>query len=171
MRSDELRNRQAPIKARYRADPASAVVTLRARGQLDVERTLCRVKAFSGDVESGLHPAAGGPAGTACSGDMLLDALVACAGVTLCVVATAMEIPLRGGTIEAEGELDFRGTLGVDRAAPIGITRIDLRFTLDSDAPAERLDKLLQLVERHCVIYQTLCHPPRVSASWRAAAP
>lgn len=171
MRSDELRKRQAPIKDRYRSDPASALVTLRARGQLDVDRMICRVGAFAGDVESGLHPAAGGTDGTACSGDMLLDALVACAGVTLCAVAAAMEIPLRGGVVEAEGDLDFRGTLGVDRAAPIGITRIDLRFTIDSDAPPDRLDKLIQLVERFCVILQTLCHPPRIAASWRSAAP
>jgi uncharacterized OsmC-like protein len=164
MNGDELRALQAPIKEKYKADPASARVTLTSRGAVDRERLACTVATSSGNVVSGLHPAAGGPAGTACSGDMLLDALVACAGVTFSAVATAMNVPFRRATISAEGDWDVRGTLGVSREAPIGIPAIRLSFDIDSDAPAEQIDKLIQLTERYCVILQTLKQPPVITA-------
>jgi uncharacterized OsmC-like protein len=155
MRADELRALQAPLKDRYRADPAAAVVTLRAEAELD-EGVACSVETGRALVRAGLHPATGGTGELACSGDMLLQALVACAGVTLRAVATSMGIALRSGRLRAEGELDFRGTLGVDRESPVGIREIRLEVALDSDATAEQLDKLLALTERYCVVWQTL---------------
>ncbi len=160
--AEQLRGLQAPLKERYRADPASAVVTLHARGSLGQD-IRCTVDTPRGPVASGLHPATGGTGELACSGDMLLEALVACAGVTLRAVATAMGVPVRGGTISAEGDLDFRGTLGVSKEAPVGFRSIRLHFDLDSDAPPEQLSKLIQLTERYCVIYQTLAQPPELA--------
>jgi uncharacterized OsmC-like protein len=168
MRSSELRELQAPLKERYRATPAAALVTLRAAGQLGTERLTCKVETGRGLVEAGLHPATGGDGLSACSGDMLLEALVACAGVTLRAVATALEIELRGGTVSAEGDLDFRGTLGVSREAPVGFRDIRLRFDLDTDAPADKLDSLIKLTERYCVVYQTLKTPANLALSVRS---
>lgn len=160
MNADELRARQAPLKARYRADPGAAAVTLKASGTLDVERLTCRLERAGGPIEAGLHPAAGGDGTAACSGDMLLEALVACAGVTLAVVAKAFAVPLRGGSVAAEGDLDFRGTLGIDKQVPVGFQAIRLRFTLDTDASDEQLDSLRKLTERFCVVSQSLTPPP-----------
>jgi uncharacterized OsmC-like protein len=154
MDRDELRARQAPIKQRYRDEPASALVTLRAEGSLD-DGITCSVTTSRALVEAGLHPATGGTGTLACSGDMLLEALVACAGVTLRSVATSLELPVTG-SVRAEGDLDFRGTLGVDREAPVGFTAIRLLFDLEHDASAEQIDKLLELTRRYCVVYQTL---------------
>lgn len=162
MNADELRALQAPLKDRYRAEPESAVVTLRSRGEVG-EGISCRVETSRALVEAGLHPATGGSGMLACSGDMLLDALVACSGVTLRAVATAIGVDVRGGTITAEGDLDFRGTLGVSRDAPVGFREIRLTMDLDTDAAAEQLDKLLSLTERYCVVYQSLKSPPRLS--------
>ncbi len=166
MDAAELRALQTPLKERYRHDPKQALVRLKSSGDLNLAELSCRVHTSEGSVTSGLHPAAGGPTGTACSGDMLLDALVACAGVTLCAVATALSVPLRGGRVLAEAELDFRGTLGLDREVPVGIRNVQLKFELDSDAPREQLDKLVTLVERYCVIYQTLKNPPALNTVW-----
>ena len=160
MDSESLRALQAPLKDKYRADAKSAVVTLRAKGQLG-EHVTCRVETGRALVEAGLHPATGGDGMAACSGDMLLEALVACAGVTLSAVATAIGLEIKSGTVSAEGDLDFRGTLGVSREAPVGFTNIRLRFHLDTTATREQLDKLLQLTERYCVVYQTLRTPPK----------
>jgi uncharacterized OsmC-like protein len=165
MDADELRALQAPIKQLYRDDPEAARITLRASGALDDAHVSCKVSTGKAMVEAGLHPATGGDGSLACSGDMLLEALVACAGVTLRAVATALAIPIRGGTVSAEGDLDFRGTLGVAKDAQVGFTAVRLRFALDSDATAEQLDKLIQLTERYCVIYQTLRQPPPVAVS------
>ncbi len=165
MNADELRAVQAPLKEKYKDDPASAVITMHSSGTLGGEDVVCRVATVRGDVDAGLHPAAGGDGSTACSGDMLLDALVGCAGVTLKAVATAMGIPLRSGTIRAEADADFRGTLGVDRETPVGVTDVRLTFDLDADAPPEKLAKLVELTERYCVVYQTLVNPPRVATS------
>ncbi len=162
MTAEQLRALQSPLKDRYRTEPASALVTLHARGTL-AEDVACTVDTPRGRVEAGLHPATGGTGELACSGDMLLEALVACAGVTLRAVATAMAVPVRGGTISAEGDLDFRGTLGVSREGPVGFSAIRLRFDLDSDAPPEQLQKLIQLTERYCVIYQTLAKSPALA--------
>jgi uncharacterized OsmC-like protein len=161
MNADELRALQAPIKERYRADAESAVVTLRAEGRIG-EGVSCSVQTGRALVQAGLHPASGGTGSLACSGDMLLEALVACAGVTLNAVATALGITLRGGEVRAEGDLDFRGTLGVAKDAPVGFREIRLKFLLDTDAGREQLDKLLQLTERYCVVYQTLRGAPPV---------
>ena len=161
MDADELRALQAPIKQRYRDDPASAIVTLRASGELGAGLS-CKVDTGKALVEAGLHPASGGDGSFACSGDMLLEALVACAGVTLRAVATALAIPLRGGTISAEGDLDFRGTLGVTKGVVIGFGAIRLRFALDSDATPEQHARLIELTKRYCVIYQTLLQPPAI---------
>lgn len=158
MTPDQLEALQAPLKARYRESPQAALITLRAEGALG-EGVSCRVDTMKGLVEAGLHPATGGSGLQACSGDMLLEALVACAGVTLRAVATALAIPLRGGTVRAEGDLDFRGTLGVDREAPVGFRAIRLAFELDTDATAEQLDRLLALTERYCVVLQSLRQP------------
>jgi uncharacterized OsmC-like protein len=151
----ELQTLQKPLKERYREEPAAALITLRADGKLDEEKIACKVETGRVLVEAGLHPATGGTGALACSGDMLLEALVACAGVTLRSVATSMELDV-AGSIHAEGDLDFRGTLGVDREAPVGFTAIRLRFDLASDASKEDLDKLLERTERYCVVGQTL---------------
>ena len=163
MNAEHLRTLQAPLKERYRAQPEVAVITLKAKGRLGDESISCKVETGKALVDAGLHPATGGDGSLACSGDMLLEALVACAGVTLKAVATALDVPLRGGVVSAEGDLDFRGTLGVDKQARVGFSTIRLRFDLDSDASQEQLDKLISLTERYCVIYQTLCNPPPVS--------
>jgi uncharacterized OsmC-like protein len=165
MQADDLRALQAPLKDRYRAEPEAAVVTLHAQGSLDGEGIACRVETGRALVEAGLHPATGGTGEAACSGDMLLEALVACAGVTVKAVATALGIELRGGTVRAEGDLDFRGTLGVDRTAPVGFRDIRLVFDLDTGATPEQLQKLLQLTERYCVVYRTLREPPPVAVT------
>lgn len=164
MKADELRALQAPLKAKYRDNPSSALGTMRATGTLTGDGVICNVKTFTGPVEAGLHPATGGDGRAACSGDMLLEALVGCAGVTLRAVATAMDVPLRGGTITAEGDLDFRGTLGIDKETPVGFKAIRLRFDLDTDATAEQVAKLVQLTERYCVVYQTFAKPPSLSS-------
>ena len=169
MRSSELRELQAPLKERYRAEPQAALVTLRAEGRLGAETLTCKVETGRALVEAGLHPATGGDGLSACSGDMLLEALVACAGVTLRAVATALDIELRGGTVSAEGDLDFRGTLGVSREAPVGFRDIRLRFDLDTDAPADKLENLIKLTERYCVVYQTLRTPAKLDLSVQTA--
>ena len=164
MTADELRAQQGPVKVRYKEDPSSAQLTLKARGTLKGENLICSVASDPGPIDAGLHPAAGGDGVSACSGDMLLQSLVACAGVTVQAVATAMSIPLRGGTVSAEGDLDFRGTLGVSKDAAVGFRSIRLNFQLDTDATAEQRATLLKLTERYCVIYQTLKNPPALSA-------
>jgi uncharacterized OsmC-like protein len=156
MNADDLRILQTPIKERYRAEPEAAVITLRAAGTLDSEGIACRVETGRAIVDAGLHPSTGGTGELACSGDMLLEALVACAGVTLRAVATALEIPVSGGTVSAEGELDVRGTLGVDREASVGFREIRLRFAVDTEASQEQLATLLKLTERYCVVLQTI---------------
>lgn len=165
MDAEELRAVQTPLKERYRAEPKAALVTLRAQASVGAETLTCKVETGRALVEAGLHPATGGNGRAACSGDMLLEALVACAGVTLTAVATALALPLRGGTVSAEGELDFRGTLGVAKDAPVGFQTIRLRFDLDSDATSEQLATLLRLTERYCVVYQTLKHAPEIELS------
>ena len=165
MQAEDLRALQAPLKQQYRNDPSKAVVTLRASGRLSGSGVSCRVETGRALVEAGLHPATGGTGLQACSGDMLLEALAACAGVTLRAVATALEIPVRGGTVEVEGDLDFRGTLGVSKEVPVGFQTIRLRLNLDSDATAEQLDTLRNLTERYCVVLQTLRSAPVVTAS------
>ncbi len=165
MDSDGLRAVQEPLKDAYRQDPRQAVVTLRARGELGDEGISCSVDTGRALAVAGLHPATGGDGSLLCSGDMLLEALVACAGVTLRAVATSLGIPINGGTVLAEGDLDFRGTLAVDREAPVGFTSIRLSFELDSDASEEQIATLLRLTERYCVVFQTLAHPIPVSAS------
>jgi len=165
MTADELRALQAPVKAGYKESPSAAQLTLRASGELKGEKLICRVASGLGPIDAGLHAAAGGDGMSACSGDMLLQSLVACAGVTLQAVATAMLIPLRSGTIEAEGDLDFRGTLGVSKEVPVGFKAIRLKFRLDSDATPEQLATLLKMTERYCVIYQTLKKPGEISAT------
>lgn len=165
MNAEELRALQAPLKTRYREEPASAQVTLKAHGILGTEAITCKVATGKAIVEAGLHPATGGDGLSACSGDMLLEALVACAGVTLRAVATALAVPLRGGTVTAEGDLDFRGTLGVSKQVAVGFKAIRLQFALDTDATPEQLAGLLKLTERYCVIYQTLQKPPSLTIS------
>jgi uncharacterized OsmC-like protein len=162
MDAGELRAMQAPLKERYRSEPAAASITLMARGALDDTKIACKVETGRALAVAGLHPATGGSGLELCSGDMLLEALVACAGVTLKAVATAIDIPIRSGTVAAEGDLDFRGTLGVAQDAPVGFARIRLRFDLDTDAPQEKLDQLLKLTERYCVVYQTIRNGPPV---------
>ena len=162
--ADELRAVQRPLKDRYRAAPDAALVTLRATGDLDDTEVACSVQTGRALVEAGLHPATGGDGSLACSGDMLLQALVACAGVTLRSVATNRGIEV-SGTLRAEGDLDFRGTLGVDRDAPVGFTAIRLVFDLESSAPQEQLDELIATTERYCVVYQTLAGPPELAIS------
>jgi uncharacterized OsmC-like protein len=161
----ELKAVQAPLKDRYREEPAAAMITLRADGVLDSEQIACKVETGRVLVEAGLHPATGGTGALACSGDMLLEALVACAGVTLRSVATSLELDV-AGSVHAEGDLDFRGTLGVDRDAPVGFAAIRLRFDLASDAAQESLDKLLELTERYCVVFQTLAGGVPVELSY-----
>jgi len=162
MNSAELRALQAPLKDRYREHPEEATVTLRARARLDDNTIACKVETGRALVEAGLHAATGGDGLAACSGDMLLEALAACAGVTLRAVATALEIPIQGGTVNVEGDLDFRGTLGVVKDQPVGFKEIRVRFDLNTEAPAEQVAKLLSLTERYCVVYQTLRQPPAV---------
>jgi len=165
MNAEQLRALQAPVKDRYRDEPAAALVTLRASGRVGTEGITCNVATGKALVEAGLHPATGGDGLAACSGDMLLEALVACAGVTLRAVATALDIPVRGGTVTAEGDLDFRGTLGVSKGTPVGFKEIRLHFDLDTDAAPEQRETLLKLTKRYCVIYQTLQQPPALSVS------
>jgi uncharacterized OsmC-like protein len=164
MDADALRALQAPLKASYRENPDAAVVTLKAEGVLGDEAISCKVDTGRALVEAGLHPASGGSGLQACSGDMLLEALVACAGVTLKAVATALAIDVRKGTVRAEGDLDFRGTLGVDKEAPVGFRDIRLSFDLDTSATPEQLATLHKLTERYCVVYQTIKNPPAMSA-------
>ena len=168
MNAAELKSLQAPIKDRYRSEPKSALVTLRAQGKIG-EGVTCNVQTGKAVVAAGLHPATGGNGLAACSGDMLLESLVACAGVTLRAVATALEIPLRDATVRAEGDLDFRGTLGVSKEVPVGFQDIRLRFELDTDATEEQIATLLKRTERYCVVYQTLAHPPKIDISRRTA--
>jgi uncharacterized OsmC-like protein len=164
MSADELRSIQAPLKERYRSEPDAAAITLSASGTLD-EGVSCSVQTGRAVATAGLHPLTGGDGSLLCSGDMLLEALVACAGVTLRAVATSLEIAVAGGEISAEGDLDFRGTLGVDREAPVGFKAIRLRFDLDTSASSEELDTLLRLTERYCVVLQTLARTPQLSTS------
>lgn len=163
MDARQLRATQAPLKARYREAPATAQVTLKANGRLGDEDITCKVETAKTVVEAGLHPATGGDGLAVCSGDMLLEALAACAGVTLKAVATAMNIEIRGGAVRIEGDLDFRGTLGVEREAPVGFTGIRLRFDLDTDASEAERRRLVELTERYCIVYQTLSRSPRLA--------
>lgn len=165
MNAQELRDLQAPLKARYKEDPRAALVTLRAVGRVSQSTVTCTLESGKPGVPVGLHPAAGGDGLAACSGDMLLEALVGCAGVTLAAVATAMGIELLTAIVTAEGDLDFRGTLGVSRDAPVGFSKIRLRFEIHSDAPADKVAKLVELSERYCVVFKTLAQPPSVELS------
>lgn len=170
MRGDDLRALQAPFKQRYRETPEAAVITLKAKGEIGDQTLTCKVETGRALVEAGLHPATGGDGIAACSGDMLLEALVACAGVTLKAVATALDINLRHGSVSAEGDLDFRGTLGVAKDAPVGFRAIRLRFDLDTDASPDQLATLLKLTERYCVVFQTLNNRPLLSVEHHAQA-
>ena len=165
MDASSLRALQAPIKDRYKSDAEAALITLRAQGTLDADKIACKVETGRALALAGLHPASGGSGVELCSGDMLLEALVACAGVTMKAVATALEIPLRNGIVKAEGDLDFRGTLGVSKEAPVGFSAIRLSFELDTDASQEKIDQLLKLTERYCVVFQTLNHKPELSVA------
>src|SRR5438874_8797738 len=166
MNADELRSLQTPLKAQYRERPETALVTLRAEGGIG-ENMTCKIESGKARVAAGLHPATGGDGQSACSADMLLEALVGCAGVTLSAVATALGVPLGEATIRAEGDLDFRGTLGVSKNVPIGFKQIRLNFDLDTDASEEQLATLIRLTERYCVVYQTLNHPAKIEVSHR----
>jgi len=168
MKTDELRALQSPLKDRYRQTPEAAMITLRARGQIG-ENVTCRIETGKALVAAGLHPATGGTGMSACSGDMLLEALVACAGVTLNAVATALGIELRDAHLQAEGDLDFRGTLGLAKDVPVGFQNIRLEIVLDTDASEEQLTTLLRLTERYCVVYQTLMQPPKIAVTRRKA--
>jgi uncharacterized OsmC-like protein len=168
MKAQELRDLQAPLKQQYRDDPSRAAVTLKASSRLDGPGVSCRVETARALVEAGLHPATGGSGLQVCSGDMLLEALAACAGVTLRAVATSLDIPVRGGTIQVEGDLDFRGTLGVSKEVPVGFRDIRVRFNVDSDATPEQLATLLKLTERYCVVLQTLRAATGVTAELSA---
>jgi len=168
MKSEELRSLQAPLKQRYKDDPAAALITLKAQGRLG-EGITCSIQTGKALARAGLHPATGGDGLSLCSGDMLLEALVACAGVTLNSVATAIGVEVRAGVVRAEGDLDFRGTLGVDKDAPVGFQRISLFFHLDTAASEEPLATLIRLTERYCVVYQTLRQPPEISVSRQVA--
>ena len=165
MDAAELRATQAPIKDRYKTDPKTAMITLKAKGSIENEGIACKVETGRALAVAGLHPATGGSGLELCSGDMLLEALVACAGVTIKAVATALAIPLKSGTVSAEGDLDFRGTLGVAKDAPVGFRAIRLRFDLDTDASPEQLATLMKLTERYCVVLQTLRAPPIITAT------
>ena len=158
----QLRQMQAPIKERYKTDPKTALITLKAKGSTDSEGIACKVETGRAIAMAGLHPATGGSGLELCSGDMLLEALVACAGVTLKSVATAIEVPMKTGNVFAEGDLDFRGTLGIDKETPVGFAEIRLRFEVDTDAPQEKLDQLLKLTERYCVVFQTINQKPQL---------
>lgn len=165
MKSEDLRSLQAPLKERYRQDPAAALITLKAKGRIG-EGVTCKIENGWALVEAGLHPATGGSGLAVCSGDMLLEALVACAGVTLSAVATAIGVEIRDGSVRAEGDLDFRGTLGVSKETPVGFQNIRLTFELESDASDEQLATLIRLTERYCVVYQTLIRSPEMTASF-----
>jgi uncharacterized OsmC-like protein len=165
MDAAELRAIQAPFKERYKSDGSAALIKLTARGSIDNEGIACKLETGRALAMAGLHPAAGGSGLELCSGDMLLEALAACAGVTLKSVATAIEVPLKSGAVIAEGDLDFRGTLGVDKEAPVGFAEIRLRIEVDTDAPQEKLDLLLKLTERYCVVYQTIKNGPKTTVS------
>lgn len=167
MDADELKSLQAPLKARYREHPEAALVTLRAQGRVGKNIT-CKIETGKLQLEAGLHPATGGDGRSACSADMLLESLAACAGVTLSAVATALGICLRAAAVQAEGDLDFRGTLGVAKDVPVGFERIRLHFDLDTEAAEEQISTLLRLTERYCVIYQTLSRPPKIDVSHSA---
>jgi uncharacterized OsmC-like protein len=162
MDATALRAMQAPLKERYKGDPKAAHITLKAKGTLDGAHIACKVETGRALAVAGLHPATGGSGLELCSGDMLLEALVACAGVTVKAVATALDIPLKSGKVSAEGDLDFRGTLGVAKDAPVGFAQIRLRFELDTDAPQDKLEQLLKLTERYCVVYQTIKSGPPI---------
>jgi uncharacterized OsmC-like protein len=166
----ELRELQEPLKERYREEPTAAVVTLRAEGTLG-EGVTCSVQTGRALAQAGLHPATGGDGLSLCSGDMLLEALAACAGVTLRAVATSIEVPVRGGAVHVEGDIDFRGTLAVSKEAQVGFRAIRVRFDLDTDAGDEQLDTLLRLTERYCVVYQTLRQSPELAATWERTTP
>ncbi len=171
MDARKLRSIQAPLKARFREEPEAARITLKATGRIDDDEIVCRVDTVRAEVKAGLHPASGGSKQTVCSGDMLLESLAACAGVTLKAVATTLDIKLRSGTVRAEGDLDFRGTLGVGSEVAVGFSDVRLRFELDTDAtPAER-DKLIELTERYCVVYQTLRRSPQFGLESSFVAP
>ena len=165
MDAAQLRAMQAPIKGKYKSDADAALITLRAKGTLDDQNIACKVETGRALAVAGLHPATGGSGMELCSGDMLLEALVACAGVTLKAVATALDIPLKSGKVSAEGDLDFRGTLGVAKDAPVGFRDIRLTFDVETDAPQDKLDQLLKLTERYCVVYQTIKSGPPVEVS------
>jgi uncharacterized OsmC-like protein len=169
MTADELRSLQAPLKAQYRERPETALVTLRAEGRVG-ENMTCKIETGKARVEAGLHPATGGDGQSACSADMLLEALVGCAGVTLSAVATALGVSLRDAIIRAEGDLDFRGTLGVSKEVPVGFKQIRLNFDLDTDASEEQLKNLIRLAERYCVVYQTLSQSPNIAVSHRVTS-
>src|SRR6185369_15765264 len=169
MDANGLRALQAPIKERYKNDPKAAYITLKASGHLDDAKIACKVETGRALAVAGLHPATGGSGLELCSGDMLLEALVACAGVTLKAVSTALDIPLRSGHVSAEGDLDFRGTLGVAKDAPVGFAQIRLTFDVDTDAPQDQLDQLLKLTERYCVVYQTIRQGPPVEVTLKRA--
>ena len=169
MLTEELRALQAPLKDRYKSEPVAALITLKAEGRLG-EGVTCSVQTGKALATAGLHPATGGNGLSACSGDMLLEALVACAGVTMGAVATAIGVELRSGSVRAEGDLDFRGTLGVAKDAPVGFQRIRLHFDLDTEATTEQLDTLIRLTERYCVVYQTLRQSPEMTVTRHAAA-
>jgi len=169
MNANDLRALQAPFKSKYQQAPETAIITLKARGSLDGEGLACKVETGRAVVEAGLHPATGGSGLQACSGDMLLEALVACAGVTLRAVATALEIPIQGGTVTAEGDLDVRGTLGVAKDAPVGFRDIRLSFDVQADVAPDKLETLKKLTERYCVVYQTLRNAPRIAVAYRAS--
>ena len=171
MDATTLKAMQAPHKESYRQDPAAALITLRAQGEIDNQKIACKVETGRAMAVAGLHPATGGSGAELCSGDMLLEALVACAGVTLKAVATALDIPLRSGRVSAEGDLDFRGTLGVAKDAPVGFRAIRLAFELDSDAPQDKLETLVRLTERYCVVYQSLNVRPRLDVTLERTAP
>src|SRR5487761_1959206 len=165
MDAAELRATQAPFKERYKSDPKAALITLQAKGSIDNEGIACKLETGRALAVAGLHLAAGGSGLELCSGDMLLEALVACAGVTLKSVATAIEVPLKTGLVTAEGDLDVRGTLGIDKEAPVGFAEIRLRFDVETSSPQDKLDLLLKLTERYCVVYQTIKNGPRVSVT------
>ena len=169
MNAEELRSKQAPLKQQYREHPEAALITLRAEGHVG-EGIRCKLETGKALVEAGLHPATGGSGASACSGDMLLEALVACAGVTLRAVATALGIQLRDATVKAEGEIDFRGTLGVSKEVPVGFRKIRLAFDLDTDANEEQISTLIRLTERYCVVYQTLTCPPGIEIDHSVSA-
>jgi uncharacterized OsmC-like protein len=170
MNAEELRQLQAPLKAHYKEDPGAALVTLRAVGRVAQRTISCAIESGKPGIPVGLHPAAGGDGLAACSGDMLLEALVGCAGVTLAAVATAMGVELKTALVSAEGELDFRGTLGVARDVPVGFSRIRLLFEIDTDTPADKVHKLVELTERYCVVFKTLAQPPAIEVRTQVSA-